>query len=577
MNLSKYFGTKTKDKFTKRDYVRLFFMGALLGAILFVLIYGVKILNPTYIGWIYYGDVDLKQHYIGWCNFRSTPWQFPVGLIESLSYPIKMSVIYTDSIPVVAVFFKLFSNVLPQDFQYFGLVGILSFALSGGTSVILLKRFIKNQWICLLTAPLFIVSFPVIQRMFYHTALAAHWMIFLAFIIWVYDDNSENVKKSMLMWAFMGFLCVSVHSYFLVILGMILLADRVTFLIANKGKVIKALLPIVTFSVAGLVFLWIYGGFYGESSTAIGEGLGTFVANYNTFINPIDYGSILPNLGVQNYFQYEGFGYLGFGVLVLSLIADVALIINRKSLKEFLLDNQEINNIENKAGNKADSMAYVLTGFGVLVLSFAVSTLPQISIGEKSIGQIPLPGMIFKIASIFRSNGRFIWTGMYILMLAIVVLVVKFLEDKKPVMITVIVLAIIIQVADLSGMIKQKHDYFTGDYEYTTMWDSDKSLNLVTYNKKSFVFLYTEGDLTMETAYYAYKHGMTINNFYFARNIDEQVTKEIEKYIDELKNGNIRYDTVYIMKNEDYDANEDYLNELGVHTVELDGFTVFEK
>ena len=78
----------------------------LLAAACFMLIYGTGILNPRYDGWLLAGG-DLSQHYIGWEGFRNGSWTFPFGLSDSLTYPTAISVIFTDSIPLPAVFFKL--------------------------------------------------------------------------------------------------------------------------------------------------------------------------------------------------------------------------------------------------------------------------------------------------------------------------------------------------------------------------------------------------------------------------------------------------------------------------------------
>ena len=95
-------------------------MGAILGAIFFIIIYGFCVLDPTYDEWLL-GKGDLTQHYLGWCFYRRSEWTFPVGLTNQLAYPTYTSVIFTDSIPVFAVFFKLLSPLLPETFQYFGL------------------------------------------------------------------------------------------------------------------------------------------------------------------------------------------------------------------------------------------------------------------------------------------------------------------------------------------------------------------------------------------------------------------------------------------------------------------------
>ena len=105
----------------KNEYYALFLTGCLMGVLCFIAVYGVKILNPGYDAWLLNGDLDLMQHYIGFGHYRNSSWTFPIGLISTLSKPYPMSVIYTDSIPLIAVFFKILSPLLPETFQYFGL------------------------------------------------------------------------------------------------------------------------------------------------------------------------------------------------------------------------------------------------------------------------------------------------------------------------------------------------------------------------------------------------------------------------------------------------------------------------
>ena len=97
---------------SKKELSLLMAAGCLLGILCFVFIYGIKIINPLYDSWIFYGDNDLKQHYVGFCHLRNAAWSFPIGIIRSLSVPYDMSVIYTDSIPLFALIFKVFSGVL---------------------------------------------------------------------------------------------------------------------------------------------------------------------------------------------------------------------------------------------------------------------------------------------------------------------------------------------------------------------------------------------------------------------------------------------------------------------------------
>lgn len=80
-------------------------IAALIGVVSFISVYGVYVLNPVYDDWLL-GRGDLTQHYLGWCFYRRGQWIFPIGLTNQLAYPNNTSVIFTDSIPLFAVFFQ---------------------------------------------------------------------------------------------------------------------------------------------------------------------------------------------------------------------------------------------------------------------------------------------------------------------------------------------------------------------------------------------------------------------------------------------------------------------------------------
>ena len=85
-------------------FLKYFSIGAVIGAVLFIGIYGIGVLNFTNDGWLLTGR-DLQQHYVGWKYFRAADWSFPLGNHDGLTYPYKVSVLYTDSIPLFAIFF----------------------------------------------------------------------------------------------------------------------------------------------------------------------------------------------------------------------------------------------------------------------------------------------------------------------------------------------------------------------------------------------------------------------------------------------------------------------------------------
>ena len=70
-----------------------FAFGALFGALVFISLYGIKILDVTYDDWLLTGWYDLSQHYVGWELYRASGWHFPFGLCDTSFHPYLASVI----------------------------------------------------------------------------------------------------------------------------------------------------------------------------------------------------------------------------------------------------------------------------------------------------------------------------------------------------------------------------------------------------------------------------------------------------------------------------------------------------
>lgn len=537
----------------------MFAICAALGALCFIGIYGTGILDFTNIGWLCDNDHDLRQHYIGWCAYRSTPWGFPFGLIDTLSYPNSMSVIYTDSIPAFAVLFKMMSPYLPTGFQYFGLFGIISFMLMGGFSSLLLRRFIGSDVCCISGSLFYIMSAPVIQRMYYHTALGAQWIIVAALVVWVYDGLISSDVKRVLYWGIIGFTCVGIHSYFLPMTGMVLAVLMITQFVRTK-KIRLPMLEFLSFCAAGLINLYVLGAFYGNTS-AVGAGIGTFTCNLNTFINPWEIGRLLPEMPIQNYFQYEGMAYLGAGILMLFVILAVGMVFRLiRKVPEAAFHSDRI---------------YGRMTLLLFALSFLSALLPNISFNDTTILWFPYPSFVENILGIFRSNGRFIWTAMYILMTAAISFTAYTFRRYRPVAVTVIICALTLQIVDMSEAFETRYRLYREYHPTETLWDNEMFSDFLK-GEKEFIFLYTDNDITMQTAFYGYLHGMRQNNYYFARDIDDKVREGIELYNAELAGGKLREGAVYVLKDEDYDEDSGFYDALPAEILRTPGHVVFK-
>ncbi len=535
------------------EHAVLFCIGCLFGFLCFVSIYGFRVLNTGYDSWLMMGDMDLSQHYNGWLHYRMDPWHFPFGLIDSLSKPISVSVLYTDSIPLFAVIFKLFRNILPTTFQYFGIYGLICFMLQGGLSAILIRRFCEKKWLCILGSLLFILNFPLLQRMFYHTALSSHWIIILSLVIWFYCENTKPVNKG-IIYAALGILCVFIHSYYLPMVGAILLAAVVDKYLKTKSK--KELgygaLQIIAFCVAALISLFCLGGFYGESA-GIGEGIGSFTSNLNTFFNSLDMGRIGISFPLYYEFQYEGYAYLGMGfvmLLLLCLCLWVSSCILVFACEENDYTGESYVRIFKKYMKKHPTKTVLIVLF---VFMSAMAILPMVTANDRKLFGLPLPSVIKKAWNIFRSNGRFIWVPMYLLIISMIVYIER--HAKEAIVIVLFSIVTLLQIVDISKIAGEKRGYFATEQKYNSLYD-DEELKSLCAGRNEFVFMYNENDIIMDTARYAYFNDMSLNNFYYARDIDEQVMREIDKWSEEFNNDTIKDDVIYIFKKSDYKSGE---------------------
>lgn len=563
--------------YKKNEYLVLFIMGCLLGILCFVLVYGIKVLDFTYDAWLLNEGLDLRQHYVGWCHFRTATWKFPIGLIDSLSEPYSMSVVYTDSIPLFAVLFKIFRNILPVHFQYFGLFGIISFALQGGFSAIILRRFTDEIKMCLIGALFFVLSFPMLQRMFYHTALSAQWLILLAIILWFYYDLKKNLVRNICLFAGFGFLCVSIHSYYMFMCGLVLLLYVIEdFIISRNGqddttsKVSKTgkwngLLSLIAFALGGLFNLYILGAFYGESSVS-GGGFGMFNANLNSFINPYEYGKLLPKYALMDEFQYEGSAYLGAGIIFLIVIIVVMAVftyVKNGGIKKIGSGIKEYFVIHKRR-------TVIIAG---VVISTLIAAFPNFDFSNVKILHIKLPGFMYKILGICRTNGRFIWIAYYLIFISVFYFTCK--NYKNDLFKIAIMAAVLLQLMDLSDYAKEKGYYFKDYHEVNSVWEPFESIKLFD-EKDKFVFLYNDSDIMMDTGFYGYLNNMSQNIFYYARPIDDVINNNIEGIKNEILAGNVDKKAIYVIRDEDYDEKiANALKDSGAVEYYFDGHTVY--
>lgn len=501
-----------REKTVKKININI--VTALLGGIAFVLIYGVKILNPLYTDWLLTGG-DPSQHYLGWEFFRRSDWYFPLGLTDQLAYPLKTSVIYTDSIPIFAVFFKLFRSILPQQFQYFGIWGLLCFVLQGYYAAKILGERSSSKAVILAGSVFFIVSPIMIFRMYYHTALAAHWLILLAIYFYSkHEKEYRDIFNPVMQWGILGILIGSIHLYFVPMCGAILLGYILCSIWKERKIRIRFFYPGISFSVGLFLTIYLLGGFSSGADTGTNN-LGLFSFNLNAFLNPMSYSTLLKNTSLWNWpfytqGQYEGFSYLGMGIILLC-VCGIGLM------------------MKNICRRKKPSVYQIMTVLmSVGLIAMAVS--PTITWNDKLLLQLPYSSTIYKYWGIFGSCGRMAWPVVYFLMIFGITSIGNMKWKRKEISNVIIILACLVQVIDLSGQLYKRHENYSKKVVYQSplagsVWDDIISTG--EYKHVVWVTHNVDHNDVIQVAVYAMKNDMTMGNFYFARGIDKRdITEE---------------------------------------------------
>ncbi len=495
-------------------------LAILLGFVAFFLITGGKILWPTYIDWLLAGDP--ATHWIGWQYFRYTPLlQWPIGANPDLGMEIGSSIVFTDSIPLMAFLFKPLNVLLPDTFQYTGLWILMCFSLQSFFAWKLLSLFTKDKYLPLIGSIFFIIAPIGLWRLGGHYALFGHWVLLAG--LYLYFTKDFSIYR----WSGLLASTALIHAYLLAMVLAIWSADLIQRCCLKHVSLIKALSYFIVGSTIVAFMMWAAGYFM------VGKGVGLYGygfarLNLLALIDPKDmYSTLLPALktAITAWTDADGFNFLGLGMLALGMIAGYILLRNVT--------------IISKTISKAKLIPILFISMGLFL--YAISN--RIAIGPYELLSYPMPPITEILTSAFRCSGRFFWPVYYAIYLAI--FYILFTRSKRHVAITLCVGMLFAQLIDSKDAWIMIRNQFAHPAEYVVPLNSPVWSN-ITHPYRKIIFVPSYNGPIKGISFFAAEHQMATNANVFARVNPEKEQKSKENITTAILNNELSPDSLYV-------------------------------
>jgi len=531
----------------------------LIAACAFAFVTGGLILFPLNTAWIDFAG-DPFQHWISWEFFREAPLlQWPLGMNPRFGGEAAGSIVFTDSIPLLAFLFKPFSAWLPTPFQYLGLWVCACFILQAYFAYRLLSLITENTAVRVLASCFFVFAPPMIIRLYGHYALFSHWLIIAA--LYFYFSPAFRVRSWLLLIA----LALLIHPYFFPMLLVLWLADLTRRLWSRQLPVRSGAVHALAAGSVWLLTMWTAGYFVGGGFEDSG-GYGFYRLNLlSLFDQRGGYSSILPPIGkdmetVSNSAyavgawgdggDYEGFAYLGLGMILLLPVALLLLFRDTKMLT---------------GAARIIPLTLALTGLTI----FAVSN--NIALGTQELFSFNLPWGWASIATVFRSSGRFVWPLFYALYLLVFYILIRAMPAKR--LAPLLFVALLVFLLDSSPAYSFFRSQYRPSGSHADVLASPLWQDLGT-QYKHIVYVLPEARTAnwRNITYFAWRNGLDVNSGYYARADQQKILQSREKVAAAVEKGRWDRESLYVFNSDELWQQGQKVLSTGDWTGTVDGY-----
>ncbi len=410
-------------------------LSSLIGFSLTIIFLGFENLGFTNTSWI--SQYDTLSDFLALKFFIQDPWNFPIGL-NSKYGELTNSIVFSGAVPFLSFISKLIGDFLPTNFHYFSIWIFLCFTLHIFFSYKIFFFLTKNIRFSSISTLFFLFTPILFQTLEMHLSLGAHWII----IAFIYLEINFYIKNRVFLKTILIVLSSLIHFYFtimLLIMNFIFSTSHYLKLRSKKNLIKENLIPLLFL----ILIMYLVGYFSIPASDSLGFGYGYYKANLLTFFDPSSGGNyqnwslFLPDINNAKG-EFEGYGYLGLGIIILFFILFLYIFRNFK------------NTIQN-------NYKYIVLS----IIFFLIALSSSLNFAGISIFEIDLPIFLYAPLSVVRSSGRFIWPIYYLLIIFSIYAFYKFKIKYR-----YLLIILIIQLIDLSPGIKSIQNLHSKKIDY---------------------------------------------------------------------------------------------------------------
>ena len=344
---------------------------------------------------------DMAGVLVGYLYYIQSPWHLPLFYVSALGTPAGTNVIYMDVVPIVALIGKLIHSLTGATVNLYGGYLFLCFVLPGVMMTLVLIAARIHYALAAMIAAIFANIMPALLWRWGHIALESHYLLIGALALYLFSLKKPAWHGVLTVWIGYLILVYLTNIYLFVMVGIVwlcaVLQRRLNQLATTRETLEAAALTVA--SVMAVIAL--SGQFTGGSELPFSRGYGSFSMNLLSPFVPQNSGLFPTAGGVidANGHQYEGFNYLGVGLLLASL----------------LLLSAEVGWLWRNLRRHVTLLVAFLA-----LTAFAISN--RVFAGHWLLFELPMPLYVVGVLGIFQSSGRFFWLIGYAQVAIVIVL-----------------------------------------------------------------------------------------------------------------------------------------------------------